>query len=310
MPVWILGLFFLSGLMVVTGLAFVIWAPSDIVKLRLAQIANRLAPSALQTESRPITKNLLEWVRKTFQIDISKILPVSKASPAMQGRMIRAGYHNQDATQVFVGTRLFLGLGLFLINAVVFYMLEAPVGDILLSSSVLAPAGFLIPNLWLNRRIRSRKTAIHRGLPDFLDLLIICVEAGQGLDQALVRVGNELQASNPIFAQELHILNLEVKSAKSRQEALRNLYERTQVEDLKSFSAMLIMTERYGVSIANSLRIFSESLRTSRRQAAEEAAAKTIIKIAFPLVCFIFPALMVVILGPAVFQIMVGLTGK
>lgn len=154
-----------------------------------------------------------------------------------------------------------------------------------------------------------RRKAVNRALPDFVDLLIICVEAGQGIDQAMARVARELETSHPIFSPELHIMNWELRAGKSRAECFRNLYARTGVEDLKSFAAMMIQADRYGVSFGHSLRVFSETLRTIRRQAAEEAAAKTTVKVAFPLVLFIFPALMVIILAPAVLHLMAGTAG-
>ena len=172
---------------------------------------------------------------------------------------------------------------------------------------MLGLLGFLMPNIWLSRRIRKRQVAIEQSLPDSIDFLIICVEAGQGLDQAMARVEQEMEYSDPVFSRELHIMDIELRTGKSRADALRNLYARSGVEDLKSFAAMLIQADRYGVSMADSLRVFSESMRTKRRLAAEEAAAKTTLKIAFPLVLFIFPALLLIILAPAIIQVMGGL---
>jgi tight adherence protein C len=148
---------------------------------------------------------------------------------------------------------------------------------------------------------------IVKALPDALDLLVVCVEAGLGLNQALVRVADEIGMVSTVLGDQLTLTNLEIRAGTARDDALRNLAERTGVEDVLSFVGMLIQTDRFGTSIAQALRIHSEVLRTKRRQRAEEAAAKTAIKMLFPLVFFIFPAMFVVILGPAVIQILEAL---
>jgi tight adherence protein C len=166
-----------------------------------------------------------------------------------------------------------------------------------------AAAGWLLPQLVLSRRVRKRQKAIQKALPDMLDLLVISVEAGLGLNQALVRVSEEMESLSSDISEELQIVNLEIRAGKPREEALRNMGDRTNVADVRQLIAMLIQTDRFGTSIAQALRVQADSLRTARRQRAEEAAAKTTIKMIFPLVLFIFPAMFVVILGPAVFHI-------
>jgi tight adherence protein C len=167
-----------------------------------------------------------------------------------------------------------------------------------------ALVGYMIPGSWLTWRIRSRQHKLRRGLADGLDLLVICVEAGLGLDQALMRVSQELKVTHPELSEELQLVNIEMRVGKSRIEALRELARRTGLDDIQSLVAMLIQTERFGTSIAQSLRVHSDDLRTKRRQRAEELSAKTTVKMVPPLVFFIFPALMVVILGPAVITLM------
>jgi tight adherence protein C len=162
----------------------------------------------------------------------------------------------------------------------------------------------MLPELWLTWRIRARQHRLRLALPDGLDLLVICVEAGLGLDQALMRVAEELRITHPELSEELQLVNLEMRIGKTRLEALRELGLRTGLEDIKALVAMLIQTERFGTSVAQSLRVHSDDLRTKRRQRAEELAAKTAVKMVPALVFFIFPALMVVILGPAVITIM------
>jgi tight adherence protein C len=160
--------------------------------------------------------------------------------------------------------------------------------------------GALLPDLWLKRAIRRRKERIQFAIPDALDLTVVCVEAGLGLDQSLMRIGQEIRPIHRDFSDELRLLNLEINAGKSRVQALRNLSNRTEVDDLKALIAVLIQTDRFGTSVSQSLRVFSDSLRTKRRQRAEERAAKTTIKMIPPLVFFILPSIFVVVLGPAI----------
>jgi tight adherence protein C len=159
--------------------------------------------------------------------------------------------------------------------------------------------GLFIPSFMLSRLITQRKERISRALADALDLMVVCVEAGLGLNVALQRVGQEMELVEPALSFELAIANREIRAGKPREEALRNLGDRTGVDDLKSLVAMLIQTDRFGTSIADTLRIFADSLRTRRRQRVEEMVAKTAIKLIFPLLLFIFPALLIVLLVPA-----------
>jgi tight adherence protein C len=164
-------------------------------------------------------------------------------------------------------------------------------------------AGYLLPGMVLARLAKRRQHRIRLSLADALDLLVVSVEAGLGLDQALMRVATELSAAYPDLADELKLVNLELRAGKARSEALRNLADRTGVDDLSSLVTMLIQTDKFGTSIAQSLRVYSDTLRTKRRQRAEEAAAKTGVKMVFPLVFCIFPAVWVVTIGPAAIKI-------
>ena len=170
--------------------------------------------------------------------------------------------------------------------------------------ALAALIGYMIPEGWLLWRIRARQHRLRLAIPDGLDLLVICVEAGLGLDHALLRVSQELQIAHPELSQELQLVNTEMRLGKTRVDALRELARRTGLDDIKSLVAMLVQTERFGTSIAQSLRVYSDDLRLKRRQRAEEAAAKISVKMVPVLVFFIFPALMVVILGPAAITIM------
>jgi tight adherence protein C len=169
--------------------------------------------------------------------------------------------------------------------------------------------GFIVPDFWLGARVRSRQQTLRLALPDALDLLVICMEAGLGLDQSLLYVSQELRIAHPELCAEFDMVNAEMHVGKSRVDSLRSLAERTGVDDLQALAATLIQTDRFGTSVAQSLRVHSDDLRTKRRQRAEEMAAKTTVKMLLPLVFFIFPALFVVILGPAVITMLHTMPG-
>lgn len=169
-------------------------------------------------------------------------------------------------------------------------------------TAVAVMIGWMLPGLVLSRLITLQKRRIEDGLPDALDLMIVCVEAGSGLDQAILKASEELMISHPALATELQMINSEVRAGKPRLEAFKNFAERTKVDDVRSLVAMLVQTDRFGTSIAQALRTHADVSRTKRRQRAEERAAKIGVKLVFPLVLFLFPAFYVVTLGPAVIQ--------
>jgi tight adherence protein C len=232
-----------------------------------------------------------------------------KDSGETRRALIMAGVRNDEAPALYYGARI---LGAIAMPALIILMGTALHTTVLRTTPLLGVSillGYYIPRFLLKVRIRKRQEAIRLGLADALDLLVICVEAGLGLNQALIRVAEEMAHACPAIAEEFGLVNLEMRAGTSRPEALRHLSERTGVEDLQSLVAMLIQTDRFGTSIAQSLRVHSDTLRTKRRQRAEEAAAKTTIKLVFPLVFFIFPSMFVVILGPAILHIMQQLSG-
>lgn len=241
-------------------------------------------------------QQLISWILS----GVAKILPTS-ADPSSEAvhLLARAGYRRPEAATAMRMARAILPI--ILVGGTLltgFYRLN-PV-FILLAAAVL---GFVLPDLWLTERARSRQGELRLALPDALDLLVICVEAGLGLDQALLYVSQELRIAHPGLCEEFDLVNAEVHVGKTRTEALRSLSWRTGVEDIKVLVATLIQTERFGTSVAQALRIHSDDLRTKRRQRAEEMAAKTTVKMVLPLVFCIFPALFVVILGPAVISL-------
>jgi tight adherence protein C len=213
-------------------------------------------------------------------------------------RLVQAGFGSPRAVPVYQGTRAALPLAL---GALAFVAAPFAGGGGLLAVVWLAALGWIAPSFYLDRRIRARQKEIRRALPDALDLLVVCVEAGLGLNQAIVRVSEEIRGLSPELSRELALVNLEIRAGTPREDALRSLGERTGVEDLRSLSTLLVQTERFGTSVAKALNVQADTLRTKRRQRAEEEAAKLALKMLFPLAFFIMPALFVVALAPAGF---------
>lgn len=212
-------------------------------------------------------------------------------------RLVQAGYRRDEALTIFYGTRIAFALLLFALAASP--MFHKP--NMLVAVAGLG-LGYVLPGMVLARLAKRRAHRIRLSLADMLDLLVVSVEAGLGLDQALSRVGAELAFAYPELSDELRLINLELRAGKPRPEALRNLADRTGVDDLSALVTMLIQTDKFGTSVAQSLRVYSETLRTKRRQRAEEAAAKTGVKMVFPLVLCIFPAIWIVTIGPAIIK--------
>ena len=239
--------------------------------------------------------------------------PVSKLAAPEEGfeksaiklKFTHAGIRNPTAASAFFGIKSVLTLGLPLIAYGLLNLFDAlPKGNnLLLVLLLLAALGYYGPNIVLNSMVQSRQREIFESFPDALDLMTVCVEAGLGTESALSRVAEDLAIKSPALSDELRLVNLELRAGADRERALRNLAIRTGVEEVNGFVTMLSQAERFGTSIAASLRIHSDMLRTRRRQRAEEEAAKIALKLLFPLIFFIFPSLMVVLMGPAMIQI-------
>jgi len=218
--------------------------------------------------------------------------------------LVSAGYRKSGLV-VFLGCKVFFSL---LFPLLFMTMVTAPTGriaepDMLLVTVILAIIGFLLPSIYVQRRSRMRKQLVFQTLPDILDLLTICVEAGMSIDAAMLRACENPQFKGNPLAEEMKISSMESRAGKSRPESLRDMAERTDVDDMRAFITMLIQTERFGTGLSQALRVHSDSLRVRRRQIAEETAAKTAVKMLFPLIFFIFPALLIVMLGPAFIKI-------
>ena len=221
-------------------------------------------------------------------------------NPKLKRRLDDAGVRGRSAQEAFAAMRILLPLAALLTGAVL------PGGRVGFMIS-LPPLAYLGPGLWLKLRTQRRREKIRRSIPDALDLLSICVEAGLGLDQAMLRIAAELSLSYPEIHEEFTQVNLAQRAGKARLDAWASLAERTRIEEFKGFTGMLMQSERFGTPIAKALQVFSDELRSQRRQHAEEAAAKTKIKIVFPLVFCIFPCVFIVLLAPALMSIGTGL---
>lgn len=230
---------------------------------------------------------------------LGEMLPRSPEEMSRQERKLaQAGIRRRDGPYILYGIKIALAL----ILIVVFTMAAPPKTNVVLAIALAVLFGALIPDVVVSRLVRNRKDSLQRALPDALDLAVVSVEAGLGLDQSLVRIGQELKKVYPALSDELNLYSLEVNAGRKRADALRNLGQRTDVDDIKSFVTVLIQTDRFGTSVAQSLRVFADSMRTKRRQRAEEHAAKMGVKMIPPLVFFIFPAIFIVVLGPAAIQ--------
>ncbi|MEA2708947.1 MAG: tight adherence protein [Phycisphaerales bacterium] len=215
----------------------------------------------------------------------------------LRKQLMHAGIYSSQAMEVIVGLKvILLGAGM-----VMGYLIGALIGGmaVFVFLYVGAVFGYMMPAMWLKSKVRKRRRALDAALPDALDLMVVCVESGLTLDAALFRVGQEISLAHPDISKEFGITHMETRVGLSRVDALRNLGQRTGCASLQSLAAMLVQTERFGTSIAQALRVHAEGLRVKRQHAAEEQAAKTTVKLAFPVVLFIFPTLIVVLGGPA-----------
>jgi tight adherence protein C len=270
---------------------------------RLEQLKGRRAIRTVSTVEEPKAP-VREWARRFIQAVGQRFGSTARSTEALRKRLMRAGFYGEMAVVNYHGIRLALAVGLPLVFTGVLTLLRIPIVGVIFALPVLAMMGLMVPPLVLDSMIARRRERIQRSLADAVDLMVACVEAGLSINAAILRVAQELRMTHPDIAQELHLCALEIRAGKPRDEAFRALGERTGVKDMKALVAMLIQTERFGTSIARALRVFADSLRTKRRQRAEEAAAKTTIKLIFPLVFFIFPAILVVLLGPGLIRIM------
>ena len=216
--------------------------------------------------------------------------------------LVHAGYRHENAVAIFFAVRLFLAAAFTAGALFLGSVAGAGTGQGLAMLAFFGLLGWMAPLFYVRRKKNNRQSAIQRALPDALDLLVVCMEAGLGLNQALMRVAEEMDRISGVLAEELMIVNMQIRAGNPRSEALRGLAERTGISDVRSLVGMLVQTDRFGTSVGEALRVHADTLREKRRQRAEEEAAKLSIKMLFPLVFFIFPAIFVVMLGPSVFR--------
>ncbi len=288
-----------AGLMVV-GFANLLPSQTRVLKRRLAVLqTGATSYRELQEQRRRQAK------RERFETLLDTLgTRVSGGGSSMsktRAWLAHGGYRGQQAGTMFMGLRVMsaaLGVAsILLLTAVA----QVPFQQILMLTAVGGLFGWMLPYFYVSRKVREWEDSIRLARPDSRDLLVVCVEAGLALNQAMMRVAEEIDRVSPEMSEELTVVNLEIRAGTPRDDALRHFSERPGVEDVKAFVSMLIQTDRFGTSIADSLRVHADTLRTKRRQRAEEAAAKLTVKLLFPLILFVFPAFFVVLLGPSIF---------
>jgi tight adherence protein C len=275
---------------------------NPLVAQRLAEMqgAGRDTPAILQRRRRQARTERLKGVLQAFGEAVQER---SSNTSAVRLRLIQAGYPSAAAVPMYLGARVALPAGMGMGAAIVMPTLGYSALATLIMATYFGVTGYILPSVMVGRLVKKRQKEMQKALPDALDMLVVSVEAGLGLNQALVRVSDEIDRISPVLSEQLGLVNLEIRAGTAREEALRNLADRTGLADISSLVGMLIQTDRFGTSVAQALRVHAETMRLKRRQRAEEAAAKTTIKMIFPLVFCIFPALFVVILGPALIEI-------
>jgi tight adherence protein C len=284
-----------------TALVFVLVAAGTAAVLMAAtgvrrRAIRRLAERAAQAEPGLVSYALI-W--RELVSRIGSVMPASaKNLPALKRRLIRAGYRHPQAPRYFQGAR---AVSTLCFGALLVFVVGGTAGEadnLVLALAAGVMLGYMVPSQYLGMAIRRRQHAIERGLPNALDLMVVCVEAGLGMDQTTLQVAKELQRAHPEICDEFTVMNLELRAGKRRVDALHNLAERAGVEDLKKLVAVLVQTDRFGTSIAQSLRGHADYLRTMARQRAEERAAKLAVKLVFPIFFCVLPSLFVVTIGP------------
>ena len=288
------------------GVYWLLYKPQSAATERLRRLAGgregtvQSTQSAVMPDERPATD-----IAQKIASPLNKLLPPSATEARkLQKQLMHAGFRSSEAPIIYRAIQLITMAGFPLIVAGVCALMAKPLKDALMYIMVAFIAGFILPRYFLSRITKNRQRELRWGLADALDLMVVSVEAGLGLNAAMLKVATELREVHTPIAIEFELANLEIRVGRDRDEALRNLAERTGVDDLRSLVAMLIQTDKFGTSIAKGLRVFSDSLRTKRRQRAEQEAQKAAVKLLFPLACFLFPTLFIAILGPAALNLM------
>jgi tight adherence protein C len=289
---------FLAAFLLMASLGLLLFYRQTTLR-RLSQVVSRADDNSVLRSLAPAPGSRLEKLVKPFQ----KIVPRNSADVSIvQKRLARAGYREPSYINIFYSSKVLVPMALCLVATVTQLYTYSP----LFVYALAAGLGYLAPDFWLNNRISARKMKLSLGLPEALDLLVICVEAGLSVDKATMRTAEELRISQPAIADEMNLVYLEQRAGRPRAEAWKNFGERTDVDTIRSLASILIQADKFGTSVGKTLRTHAEALRTRRRQDAEEKAAKTTVKLTFPLVLFIFPSLFVVTLGPSMIVMLEG----
>ena len=283
---------------------FLLIATGGLILFYREAMIQRIAAVITPREKQGSFRETMEQAGATLGVMVQQlehVVPKSQAEiSVVQQRLVRAGYRSDSAVHFFYGAKAIVPVILCLLA----FLTGAGSYSPFFVYLVAVGLGYLLPDFWLGNRIAARQARIRRGLPDVLDLLVICIEAGLSLDQGVARTADELSIAQPAICDELAIVVLEQRAGAPRADAWRHFAERTNVDSVRNLVSVLVQSEKFGTSIAKTLRIHSDTLRTQRRQKVEEQAAKTTVKLVFPLVLFIFPSLFLVTLGPAAITIM------
>ena len=290
---------FVSIALIVMAIYWMLFRPVSATAQRLHELEDPRHGMAQSIEA-----NTMESLAARLAEPINRLVPPSAADAnKLHKELMQAGYRSPAAPAVYRVAQMGLMLGFPAVILLIWSITAQPLTDALMYSLFALGVGFLVPRFILNRLIASRKLRITWGLADALDLMVITMEAGLGLNAAMLRVCEELKSVHPDISKEFELANLEIRVGRERSEALRNLADRTGVEDLNSLVGMLIQADRFGTSIARAVRVYSDSLRTKRRQRAEQAAQKAAFKLLLPLGALLFPTMFIIILGPALLNI-------
>jgi tight adherence protein C len=290
---------FVSIAFIVMAIYWVIFRPVSATAQRLHDMQDPRGAAVASLEA-----NSMESLAARVAEPINRLVPPSATdAKKLAKKLMQAGFRSPSAPAVYRVTQLGLMVILPTITLLLYAMSAQPMSDAILPAIGAFLTGFLKPRFILNRLVAKRKLRITWGLADALDLMVITMEAGLGLNAAMLKVCDELKTVHPDICKEFELANLEIRVGRERSEALRNLAERTGVEDLNSLVGMLIQADRFGTSIARAVRVYSDSLRTRRRQRAEQAAQKAAFKLLLPLGALLFPTMFIIILGPALLNI-------
>jgi tight adherence protein C len=285
------------------GVYWLMYRPQSASTERLKRLGER-APTAGGAGSLDEDHSASADLAQRLASPLNKLLPPSAAEARkLQKQLMQAGFRSPGAPVMYRAIQIATLAGFPALVALGCAWFARPLNSAVLFILFAFVIGFTLPRWGLKRKIRSRQQLVRWGLADALDLMVISIEAGLGLNAAMVKVSTELKDVHPDISEEFEMANLEMRVGRDREEALRNLGERTGVDDLRSLIAMLIQTDKFGTSITKAIRAFSDSLRTKRRQRAEQAAQKAAVKLLLPLACFLFPTLFIALLGPAALQL-------